>query len=197
VTVSNDWAHMERTFATLGFREGAAVGEEAALQAAFNAGFAAGVKRGARQGEAMGVVCTLLDIFPAAAGPSALDAVCLERLQHLRLRLLSEESQPAQSAITAESTDRVASLLQQHDCSVAGPCSESGCCQRRDARPPAPCIDHDALGSDEIRSSLAAVDQDLHELLSTLGLSKTGTCGSISTSSRCLPAARDLSTACK
>ena len=50
----HDLKHMERSFATLGFKEGIDAGEEAALQAGFNEGFRAGVAAGLRAGEVQG-----------------------------------------------------------------------------------------------------------------------------------------------
>ena len=53
---SESWQHLERRFATLGFKEGVHVGEEATLQGGFNRGFRTGSALGIDEGTLSGII---------------------------------------------------------------------------------------------------------------------------------------------
>ena len=53
---SESWQQLERRFATLGFKEGVPVGEEATLQGGFNRGFRTGSALGIDEGTLSGII---------------------------------------------------------------------------------------------------------------------------------------------
>ena len=55
-TAAREWRSLERHFMTMGFREGASVGQEGALQGGFNEGFRSGLEEGLPNGLLQGII---------------------------------------------------------------------------------------------------------------------------------------------
>ena len=111
-------AHLERRFATLGYRAGRDAGEEATLQDGFDAGFRAGAAAGIPQGSLEGIAHTLLSLVLSrrSGEPESEDTKALRRL-HAEL---------------AKGDDATAHAGEQRsaDC-CGGDHTKTDCCQRR------------------------------------------------------------------
>ena len=127
---SCEWARLERTFATLGFREGTAAGEEAALQAAFNAGFGEGSAAGEPEGAVLGAVATLIEVLPMVHATGVARDAVLARLCRVRQMLLDKHD-PA----LCTSQEQGGGCCQRQVPSAIGEptggCGTDGCCQRQ------------------------------------------------------------------
>ncbi len=188
-----EWAHLKRTFATLGFREGAAAGEEAALQGAFNAGFREGSTSGAREGAVLGAVGTLIDVLPLSVSIGyATDVTCRARLHRVRHVILDKLHKGAQwsshdipTLPSATSQQEGYCCQRQQHCAASesnSGCHSHDCCQRHltERQPQLSFIESPFNTKVEYEAWLrmpASAQQGALEAAQSIAAAKTGSAG--------------------